>query len=131
MIRKYERPQVMLLTESCEGVYLASGNGDWNISIIDMHEGDGGHKFKAECTSTGEGQNAIVTIVMQFNNTLSDVSVDQTNEFSCSYSGTTVTITTNQAITYGNGYKISPQITARAENDAMTAGLICSSCSCV
>ena len=130
MVQKYEKPQAIVLNGNNEGVYLASGAGQWNISISDMHEGNGGHIFRAECTSTGAGGSAVVTITMQFNSALSDAVVDQTNEFSCSCSGNTVTITTNQAITYGSGYKMYPQITVKAENNAMTAGLACLSCSC-
>ena len=130
MTQRYESPQAMILNGKQEGVYLASGAGKWYINISDMHEGNGGHIFKAECTSADSGENAIVTVTMQFNHTISNVKLDQQNEFSCSYSGNTVTITTNQAITYSGGYKLYPQITVWAENDAMTASLACEFYSC-
>ena len=51
MTQKYEEPQVLSLSNTNEGVYLASGGASWNINVSDVQTWNGSdHVFKAECT---------------------------------------------------------------------------------
>lgn len=134
MGQRYEKPEVVKVTEAQEGVYLASGaraGTGWNISVVDVQTWNGtGHVFKAECTSTQDVSGSGITVVMEFNHPIVSAIVD-TSEFSCSYSGTTLTVTSNSEIEGSNGYKTYAQVTVQSTDETFTKGLVCTSSSCV
>ena len=133
MGQRYEKPEVVKVTEAQEGVYLASGaraGAGWNISVSDMSTNENGHIFKAECTSTQDFSAPGMTIVMDFNHPIVSAIVDQPG-FSCSCSGTTLTVTSNSGIEGSSGYKTYAQVTVKATEASFTDSLVCTASSCV
>lgn len=136
MTQKYEEPQVLSLSNTNEGVYLASGGAgaSWNINVSDVQTWNGsGHVFKAECTLNAGTETNVsgMTIQMQFNYPLTGARLDSNSEFVCSYSGNTVTLVSNDSKSCGPGYKVYAQVLVYTGDEATSKALTCTSYSCV
>ena len=133
MTQKYEEPQVLSLSNTNEGVYLASGGASWNINVSDVQTWNGSdHVFKAECTLNAGTETNVngMTIQMQFNYPLTGARLDG-DGFVCSYSGNTVTLVSSASQTYGPGAKVYAQIWVHTGDEATSSGLSCTGYSCV
>ncbi len=134
MTQSYEAPQVMSLSNTNEGVYLASGGGaSWNINVSDVQTWNGtDHVFEAECTLNAGTETNVngLTIQMQFNYPLAGARLDG-SEFVCSYSGNTVTLVSNGSKSCGPGYKVYAQVWVHTGDEATSRALSCTSYSCV
>ena len=113
MTQKYEEPQVLSLSNTNEGVYLASGGASWNINVSDVQTWNG------------------MTIQMQFNYPLTGARLDSNSEFVCSYSGNTVTLVSNDSKSCGPGCKVYAQVLVHTGDEATSKALSCTSYSCV
>lgn len=133
MTQKYEEPQVLSLSNTNEGVYLASGGASWNINVSDVQTWDGSsHVFKAECTLNAGTETTVngITIQMEFNYPLAGARLDG-DGFVCSYSGNTVTLVSSASQTYGPGAKVYAQVLVYTGDEATSKALTCTSYSCV
>lgn len=133
MTQKYEEPQVLSLSNTNEGVYLASGGASWNINVSDVQTWNGSdHIFMAECTLNAGTETNVngITIQMQFNYPLTGARLDG-SEFVCSCSGNTVTLVSNDSKSCGPGYKVYAQVLVHTGDEATSKALTCTSYSCV
>lgn len=133
MTQKYEEPQVLSLSNTNEGVYLASGGASWNINVSDVQTWNGSdHVFMAECTLNAGTETNVngITIQMQFNYPLTGARLDG-SEFVCSCSGNTVTLVSNDSKLCGPGYKVYAQVWVHTGDEATSRALSCTSYSCV
>lgn len=134
MTQKYEEPQVLSLSNTNEGVYLASGGASWNINVSNVQTWNGSdHVFKAECTLNAGTETNVngMTIQMQFNYPLTGARLDSNSEFVCSYSGNTVTLVSNDSKSCGPGCKVYAQVLVHTGDEATSKALSCTSYSCV
>ena len=123
---KYERP-IIIDDEISEGVYAASGyNAEcWTVDPYSVQDWNGSHHvFEIHCVHSNavEHISSASTVTLIFNNEL----VDAYSEFSCSFSGNTVTVVRELlADAYKSGDDVTYKVWVQGSDEAATKGMAC------
>jgi len=124
---KYEKPVVHVNEELAEGVYAASGSvGDcWTVDPVSVQDWNGSHHvFEIRCVHSNavEHISSASTVELVFNNPIKDAY----SEFSCSFSGNTVTVTRELlANAYKSGDTMTYKVWVQGSDEATTKSMAC------
>ena len=105
-MRKYEKPEAMLIDEVTEGVYTASGESSsdcWTVSAMSCQDWNGSHhvfEISGKHSTAAEHISSNTRVVLTFSSPVTNAYSE--NGWSCSVSGNTVTVDRPQ---HANGYK--------------------------
>lgn len=125
---KYEKPIICLNNDFFEGVYAASGTENmdcWTVAPLSVQEWNGSHHvFEIHCQHSnivGHISSAS-TVTLTFDQPVTDAY----SEFSCTYSGNTVTITReSHANAYKSGDNVTYKVWVKGADEAATKGMTC------
>ncbi len=129
-MKNYEKPVLMKEEDLAEGVYAASGDvtsgGDcWTVEPVSVQDWNGSHHvFEIRCRHTNavEHISSATTVVLTFNNELTDAY----SEFPASFSGSTVTVVRELlADAYNSGDNVTYKVWAKSSDEATTKALAC------
>lgn len=126
----YEKPVVLANEDIAEGVYAASGAAEtstdcWTVDVASVQDWNGSHHvFEVSCGHSTDVVHISTNteVVLTFSNTLTDAS----SEFTCTFSGSTVTI--NRALhanAYNSGDKMTYKVWVKAADEATTKAITC------
>lgn len=124
-MKEYKRPEALVLDETSEGVFAASGSADcWTVEAYSVQEYDGSYQtFEVHCvhSNTVEHISSASTVVLTFNYPIADAY----SEFDdTSFSGNTVTIVrTLLGDAYQSGDNVTYKVWAKAADEATTKAL--------
>lgn len=129
-MRKYERPDAIVIEEVSEGVYAASGDASsecWTVSAKSVQNWTGSHHvFEVHCKHSTSVQHisSATTVKLMFNAPVTDAY----SESSCTFSGNTVTVVREaHANGYGSGDNVSFKVWVSAGDEGTTKGISCQS----
>ena len=127
-MKKYERPDAIVIDEVSEGVYAASGGSEegdcWTIKAPSCQDWNGSHHvFEVQCvhSTSVEHISKATTVKLTFNHPL----VDAYSEFEgTTFSGSKVTIVRElHANAYKSGDRMTYKVWAKAADEATTKAL--------
>lgn len=130
-MKRYERPDAIMIQEVSEGVYAASGDGGsadcWTVSAKSVQNWNGSHHiFEVRCkhSSSVEHISSASTVKLTFSAPLTDAY----SEFSSTFSGNSVTIVRElHANAYKSGDTMTYKVWVKAADEGTTKGLSCQS----
>ncbi|MDD7404077.1 MAG: hypothetical protein SO170_05510 [Butyribacter sp.] len=128
-MKKYEKPDAVVIQEVSEGVYVASGDsgsGDcWTVSAKSVQDWNGAyHVFEVKCkhSASVEHISSASTVRLTFSAPLTDAY----SEFTTKFSGNSVTIVRElHANAYKSGDTMTYKVWVKAADEATTKGLAC------
>ena len=127
-MKTYEKPVVLANEELAEGVYAASGaeGGDcWTVDPVSVQDWNGSHHvFEIRCvhSNTVEHISSASTVNLTFSSPLKDAY----SEFTCTFSGSTVTVVRElHANAYKSGDTMTYKVWVQAADEATTKGITC------
>lgn len=126
---KYEKPVVLVNEELAEGVYAASGaelsTDCWTVDAVSVQDWNGSHHvFEVRCShSTSVVHISTKTDVkLTFDQPLTDAY----SEFTCSFSGSTATVSRElHANAYNSGDTMTYKVWVKAADEATTKAISC------
>ena len=128
-MKSYEKPMVMVNDGLSEGIYAASGATEaadcWTVTPVSVQDWNGSHHvFEIRCvhSTAVEHISSATTVTLTFNNALTDAY----SEFSCSFSGSTVTVVRElHANAYKSGDTMTYKVWVKAADEATTKAISC------
>lgn len=129
-MKDYVKPIVLENEELAEGVYAASGTGAsstdcWTVGANSVQDWNGSHHvFEVSCkhSTAVEHISGATTVTLTFSSPLTDAY----SEFSCSFSGSTATVTrTLLADAYKSGDSVTYKVWVKAADEATTKAISC------
>lgn len=133
-MKSYEKPIAVVNDEISEGVYAASGAGGggggsstdcWTVDAVSVQDWNGSHHvFEIRCAHSTAVKH--ISSNTEVNLTFSAPLTDAYSEFSCSFSGTSVTVNrTLHANAYNSGDTMTYKVWVKAADEAATKGITC------
>lgn len=128
-MKAYVKPVVLAAEELSEGIYTASGEDVttdcWTVDAVSVQDWNGSHHvFEVRCThSTSVEHISSATLVTL---TFSSPVTNAYSEFTCDYSGNTVTIERElHANAYKSGDNMTYKVWVQAADEATTKSISC------
>lgn len=124
MKRIFEKPEIKIINETSEGVFAASGAGDgcWSISVSSTQAETNWHTFRVDLRHNADHSSSATTVTLTFSAAIQSA---EAQGFSCSVSGSTVTVT---RVNHANGTdNANYEVKVVASDPSLTKGLTCTS----
>ena len=127
-MKAYVKPVVLAAEELSEGIYTASGEDIttdcWTVDAVDVQDWNGSHHvFEVRCRHSTSVEHISSTLVTL---TFSSPVTDAYSEFTCNYSGNTVTIERElHANAYKSGDNMTYKVWVKAADEPTTKSISC------
>ena len=124
MKRVFEKPEFIIMSETIEGVFAASGAGSgcWSISVRSSQAETDWHTFRVDLRHAADHSSSSTTVTLTFS---SPIQSAEAQGYPCNVNGNTVTIT--RALHANGNDNANYEVKVVAADPALTRGLTCTS----
>ncbi len=128
-MKAYVKPVVLAAEELSEGIYTASGEDIttdcWTVDAVDVQDWNGSHHvFEVRCRHSTSVEHISSSTLVTL--TFSSPVTDAYSEFTCNYSGNTVTIERElHANVYKSGDNMTYKVWVKAADEPTTKSISC------
>ncbi len=128
-MKAYVKPVVLAAEELSEGIYTASGEDIttdcWTVDAVDVQDWNGSHHvFEVRCRHSTSVEHISSSTLVTL--TFSSPVTDAYSEFTCNYSGNTVTIERElHANAYKSGDNMTYKVWVKAADEPTTKSISC------